>query len=141
MGPAVPRQAGHVDDVAVLLGDHGRQEGLQGPEVSEDVDIECPDDLGVRSVQQGRPGDNPSVVHQDGDVAHGRLGLLGILVDSFPYNEGIERYREREREMGLLGGHVHGVRVSLLSLRFNHCNCLLIADLLKKDHDIKVRSV
>ena len=62
---AVSGQAGHVHDVAVLPGDHGGQEGLQGPEVSQNVHIKCPDDLGVRSVQQSRPGDNPSVVHQD----------------------------------------------------------------------------
>ena len=84
VGPAVSGQAGHVHDVAVLPGDHGRQEGLQGPEVSQNVDIECPDDLGVRCVEQSRPGDNPSVVHQDGYVAHVRLGLLGSVVDGFP---------------------------------------------------------
>ena len=51
VGAAVPRQTGHVDQVPLLVVDHVREESLQCPEVGHDVDIECSDDLLIRSVQ------------------------------------------------------------------------------------------
>ena len=93
----------------------------------------APPCLGVRSVEQSRARDNARVVHQDGDVAHGRLGLLGSVVDIVPCKDRVQRFSQIER--GLLGGHVHGVGVGLISLRLNHGNRLFIANLLKMIYD------
>ena len=66
-------------------------------------------------------------------MAHGRLGLLGSVVDIVPCKDSVQRFSQIER--GLLGGHVHGVGVGLISLRLNHGNRLFIANLLQMIYD------
>ena len=57
---AVSGQAGHVHDVSNLPLDHLWQERLQGPEMSENVDVKCSDNFGVRSVEKCSPRDDTS---------------------------------------------------------------------------------
>ena len=81
VGAAVAGQAGNVDQVVLLVADHVRQEGFDGPEVYHDVHVERPDDFLVGCVQQSFPGHDTRIVNQDGDLTNLCLGLLGCYVD------------------------------------------------------------
>ena len=115
VGAAVTRQAGDIDKVSLaikhymhlliemeprlcgdksfaiynsdlLVADHVGEESLDRPEVCHDVYVKCTDNLLVRGVKQGGPGDDPGIVHEDGHWTNLTLGLLSHLVNVLPLN-------------------------------------------------------
>ena len=101
---AVSGEAGHVHDVPNLPLDHLWQERLQGPEMSENIDVKCSDNFGVRCIEKCSPRDDTgysmrlgvclfwfvgslfTVVYQNSNMTNIRFCLLGIVVDGVSLN-------------------------------------------------------
>ena len=55
----------NINNSDLPVADHVGEEGLDRPEVRHDVHVKCPDNLLVRGVKEGGPGDDPGIVHED----------------------------------------------------------------------------